>query len=236
MALIPVTPAKDRRVLHHGDKGDDVKAFGRMLARTLKALGFAPVNAQNGIYGDGMLNDTLRLQHAKGIQPSGRVGALTWSAVDPQMHAYERYLLRKRPPPPTPIGVRIAHEMRVLLAFGMPIYTQRRAAAQTTPVWRHQGSDCSASGLLSRANALGVPYDGWGNTDTIWTTGTPVEEASVQLGDYIIYGSFSPFKTKHTQVVSNLSPKLCIGFGSAPGGEYTWDYRGDRMGFRRMAH
>lgn len=236
MALIKVVPPAQRRILHKGDKGDDVLAFGRMVARALRTLGMTPVNAQNGLYGDGLLRDVIRFQHAKHINPNGRVGVLTWQAVDPQMKAYEKWLLRKRPPPIAPVGQRIAHQMAVLLVFGLRIYTQARPCSTTQTVWRVRGSDCSGSGLLSRAIALGVAYDGYGNTDTIWQQGTPVEESAVELGDYIIYGSFSPFKTKHTAIIDDVAAKTAIGFGAVPGYRGPWDYRGDRMGFRRMAH
>lgn len=233
--LIPITPVADRRILHVGDKGDDVKAYGRLVARALKVLGLVPVNAQNGIYGEGLLLDTIRLQRASKIKPTGRVGTLTWQAVDPQMRAYERYLLRKKPPPPAPIGQRIAHEMTVMLVFGLTRYTQFRPAATTLALWRRLGGDCSGSALLARALALGALFSGTGNTQYIWDHFPVVLEHDVQIGDALLYGNSRTGKTEHVAVVDNVKNQTAIGFGSAPGRRAGWrSYRQDVMGFRRM--
>lgn len=232
--LIPVTPAKDRRHLHHGDKGPDVKAYGRLVARTLRARGITPVNAQNGLYGDGLLKDTLRLQAALGLKRDGVVGLATWQAVDPQMKAFERLLLKLPKPPPAKNGQKIAAQMRRMLLLRLPFYSQRRAAARTLAAWDSIGSDCSASALLARAIVLGRTYDGYGNTGSIWDTYAAVAESEVELGDMILYGRNG--RTDHVNVVSNVERRLCIGFGFAPGGEYAWtNHHSPIMGFRRTA-
>jgi hypothetical protein len=233
--LIPIVPAKDRRKLHHGDKGSDVKAFGRLCARALRANTFVtPVNAQNGIFGDGLLKDTLALQAAYGLVRSGVVTTATWQAVDPQMKAYERLLLKLPQKPPAPNGQKIAAQMRAMLALRLPIYTQRRAAARTLAEWQRIGSDCSASMLLARALVLGRAYDGYGNTQWIWNTFPAIDAKDVQIGDCILYGYNG--QTDHVNVVSDVKRKLCIGFGFAPGGEYTWTtHHSPILGFRRTA-
>lgn len=235
MALITVVPPAERRILHSGDTGPDVKAYQRMLSRELRVLGYYPVNRQSGLYGAGTLSDTLRLQHAKRIVPNGRVGVHTWVAVDPQMHAYERWLLRKKPKPVAAPNSRIAHQMRVMLALGLSLYTQRRPAAVTIAFWRAWGGDCSGSGLLARSLAIPLEWDGNGNTQWIWEHGIPVDESDVVEGVFILYGDARTNWTKHTAVVSNLKSRLAIGFGSAPGREAPWRYRSDLMGFRRLA-
>lgn len=234
MPLLQVTPAKDRRKLHHGDKGNDVEAFGRLVARTLKVNTFStPVNAQNGFFGDGLLQDTLRLQAAYKLPRTGVVTTATWQAVDPQMHAYERFLLKLPVPPPASNGEQIAAQMRRMMLLRLPVYTQRRPAARTLAEWDRIGSDCSASALLARAIVLGRPYDGYGNTGSIWDTYAAVTGA-VKLGDMILYGENG--KTDHVNVVSNVERKLCIGFGFAPGGEYGWtNHHSPIMGLRRTA-
>lgn len=232
--IIPVVPAKDRRKLHHGDKGNDVKAFGRLVARTLRARGVTPVNAQNGIFGDGLLQDTLRLQALEKLDRSGVVTTATWQAVDPQMKAYERLLLKLPQKPPAPNGQKIVAQLRAMLALRMPIYTQRRRAATTLAEWQRIGSDCSASVLLARALALGLQYDGWNNTQWIWDNFPAVAEKDVQLGDCILYGTNG--RTDHVNVVSDVAARRCIGFGFAPGGEYAWTtHHSPIMGFRRTA-
>jgi hypothetical protein len=200
-ALIPVVPAKDRRHLHYGMKGNDVKAYGRLLHRTLLHLGLKTINAQSGVYG-------------------------------PQMHAYERLLLQLPAPPPAKNGVRIAAQMRAMLVLRMLVYSQARPAA-TNLAGFHQHDDCSGSALLARALAVGTPFDGYGNTGTIWDNFAHVDPASVEAGDFILYGPGN--KTTHTAVVSDVKNRLAIGFGSAPGRESDWRYRHDLMGYRRGA-
>lgn len=232
--VIPVVPAKDRRHLHLGDRGNDVKAFGRLAARTLrKNTYYTPVNAQNGVFGDGLLKDTIRLQSSYGIKPTGVVDLATWQAVDPQMHAYERLLLKLPTPKPASNGQKIAHEMAVMLALGLARYTQTRPAAKTLPIWTHQGSDCSGSYLLARAIVLGIAYDGYGNTGTIWDNYMHVSESDVQVGDAVLYGDGSV--TKHVACVDDVKNETAIGFGAVPGRRSGWRYRSDLMGFRRGA-
>lgn len=233
MGLVKVVAPHDRRVLHYGDKGKDVLAYQRMLTRELYKLGYYPTNRQGGLYGKGTLRDTLRLQHVKKIEASGRVGALTWTAVDPQMRLADRLLLALPKPKPAPMGVRLVHELRVMLAFGMPIYTQMRLAAKTLTVWRRIGSDCSASALLAKADAEGRAYSGSGNTQWIWDNFPVVTEAEVVIGTAILYGDGRT--TDHINIVSDVSKRLCIGFGFAPGGEYAWtNHHSPIMGFRRI--
>lgn len=237
MALIPVVPAKDRRVLHKGDHGNDVKAFGRLVARSLKKNTFyAPVNAQNGVFGDGLLKDTLRLQLAYGLKRTGTADLATWTAVDPQMHSYERLLLRLPQKPPASNGQKLAHQMDVMLALGMNRYTQTRPAAVAYVYPWKSGDDCSGSFLLARAIVLGQKYDGYGNTGTIWSTYTPIAPENVAVGDAALYGRGGT--TTHVQCVTDVSNKtnpVSVGFGSAPGNRYYVHTRGDFMGYRRTA-
>lgn len=231
--LIPVVAAKDRRHLHNSDTGADVLAYGRLVARTLTHMGLITTNARNGVFGEFLLRDTLLLQHALGLAPTGIVDLALWEAVDPQMHAYERWLLRLPTPKPATNRSKIAAQMRVMLIIGLVFYSQRRPAARSLLAWRRIGGDCSGSALLARCIVLGIAYDGYGNTGTIWSQGIPITEAEAEEGDYIIYGSNGV--THHVAVISNLARRLAIGFGAAPGRESDWRYRGDLMGFRRMA-
>lgn len=232
MAVIKVTPVAQRRVLHYADKGNDVLAYQRALVKTLKALHYVPVTRSTGEFGQGTLKDTLRLQAASGIQQSGRVGSLTWTAIDPKLDAFGKSLLVLKPPPVAPIGNRISHQMQVQLALGLRIYSQRRPAAKTLEVWKSEGGDCSGSELLAVADAQGVPFSGLGNTGTIWDTWEPVSERDVQVGDAILYGSGG--KTDHTANVDSVKLKTGIGFGAVPGRRLPWRYRPDLMGFRRL--
>lgn len=230
MPLVPVVPAKNRRHLHRGLKGNDVKAYGRLLKRTLRRLGLPSINAQNGVFGDGLLVDTLLLQRHLKLRADGWVGVATWQAVDPQMHAWERVLLALPKPPSATFAQKMAAQMRAMLVLGLDWYTQRRPGARTLAAWKH-GADCSDSALLARALALGVAYDGYGNTAYIWENFAHVDPSDVRLGDFILYGYGS---TDHVNVVSDVGKRLCIGFGFAPGGEYGWDnHHSPIMGFRR---
>lgn len=233
MALIPVTPDAERRKLHHGETGNDVRAFGRMVARALKHAGLVPVNAQNGVYGHGLLLDTLRFQKLEGLAQDGVVGTATWHAIDPQMHTLERVLLKLAPKPkPIPNGVKVVHELRVMLALGLSHYTQGRPGALTLAIWKVRGGDCSGTRLLAQAIALGRLWDGYGYTGTMWVQGIAVTEADVELGDCIFYGTDGV--TDHVATVSDALARLAIGFGAVPGRELGWFYRGDFMGFRRL--
>lgn len=234
MPLIPITPDTERRVLHYGCKGNDVEAYQRLSARTLSALGLVSVNRQNGIYGQGTIKDTLILQHHAGLKADGKVGPKTWSLVDPQMRAYERWLLRKKPPPPVPLGDKIAHELEVMFALRLDYYTQARPAARDAPYPWKCGDDCSGSYLLAVARAKGVPYDGWGNTGTIWSSYAYVADGDVQNGDAALYGRGGT--TTHVQGVTDASvhPPMTIGFGNAPGTKAPVTYRASEfMGYRR---
>lgn len=220
-----------RRILHYADHGNDVLAYQRALVKTLKALGLVPVTRSTGEFGQGTLKDTLRLQHAKGIQASGRVGSLTWTAIDPKLDLRGRALLKLKPPPVASVGNRISHQMQVMLLLGLRYYTQRRAGSKTLAQWTKEGGDCSESELLAAADATGETYDGYGNTGTIWDSWDPVDEAVVQVGDAVLYGSGG--RTDHTANVSDVKTKYAIGFGAVPGRNLPWRYRPDLMGFRR---
>jgi hypothetical protein len=189
------------------------------------------VNRATGVFGKGTLADTLLLQKAVGIKRNGYVGLNTWQAVDPQMRAYERLLLKLKKPPQPPIGERIAHEMTVMLGLGMDYYSQVRPAATNLVAWKRR-DDCSGSALLAWCLAKARKFSGLGNTQWIWDNGKHVSEADVQLGDQILYGSGGV--TKHVATVDNVKLKTGIGFGSAPGRRLPWRYRGDLMGFRRL--
>jgi hypothetical protein len=234
MALIPVPTDAERRELHYGMRGSDVQAFGRMVRRYLKGHGYVPANAQNGVYGDGLHLDALRFQKLENLDQDGVIGQATWHAIDPQMKAYERWLLARAPKPkPVQVGVKIVAKMRLMLAWGLRRYTQTRPAAITDAEWKSDGSDCSGSALKARADAMGIAWNGMGYTGSMWTEGIAVSEKNVQLGDMIFYGSRGV--TDHVAVVSDVAGRRAIGFGAVPGRELDWFYRGDFMGFRRLA-
>lgn len=232
MALWQITPPKDRRRLHHGDKGNDVQALGRLVKRSLKKEGIVSINAQNGVFGDGLLVDVLRFQKLRKIKATGIVNTATWTALDPQVHAFETWLLRKVPPIVAKHGTKLVAVLRRMLILGMPYYSQRRPGARTIAEWDRIGGDCSESDLMADALADGDSYDGYGNTSTIWTTWDHVADGDQEEGDAILYGRNG--QTDHVNVVSNVAKRLCIGFGFAPGGEYGWaNHHSPIMGFRR---
>ena len=234
MSEIPVTPDAKRRALHYADKGKDVRAFGRMVARALAAHGVATVNKRNGVFGHGLLVDTMAFQSGNQLVADGVVGPATWHAIDPYMHAYERLLLKFAPKPkPVPNGVKVNHQMHVMLALGLSFYGQWRPAATTIAEWIKRGGDCSGSYLLAKSIALAEAWDGYGFTGTMWHQGIAVSEADVEIGDCIFYGSNGI--TDHVACVSDVGGKLAIGFGAVPGHELDWFYRPDFLGFRRLA-
>jgi peptidoglycan hydrolase-like protein with peptidoglycan-binding domain len=234
MPTIPVTPDAQRRVLHVGMKGSDVRAAGRLVARALKRNSIVSTNAQNGVYGDGLLKDVLRFQSLVGLTPDGQVGPLTWNQLDPYMHAYERLLLKLPTPKPATNGVKLAHQFRVALALRLDRYSQARPGPTGFAYPWKRSADCSDSFLLFRSIVLGQPYSGYGNTGTIWSTYTPIAPGNVQVGDAALYGHNGT--TTHVQCVTDVTYRAnpdSIGFGSAPGNRYSVHTRPDFMGYRR---
>jgi hypothetical protein len=229
-----ITPDAQRRVLHKGMKGADVRAAGRLVARALKRKGVVPVNAQNGIYGDGLLKDVLRWQQLNALIADCQVGPDTWHSLDPYVHAYERLLLKLPTPPPATNGVKLAHQFDVALALGLDRYSQMRPGPTGFAYPWKRAADCSDSYLLFRSIVLGVPYSGYGNTGTIWSTYTPIAPGDVLPGDAALYGHNGT--TTHVQCVTDVTYKanpVSVGFGSAPGNRYFVHARSDFMGYRR---
>lgn len=232
MAILKPTPPAKRRILHVGDRGPDVLAAGRALKKALKKHGVVPVNASNGLYGDGLLKDVLRWQKIAGVQASGRVGSLTWQSLDPFLDAYGKLLLTPAPKPVAGPGARVAHEMLVFLALAPRRYTQARPAATTVDRWEAVGGDCSGTAYLARyVSGVLAHWDGIGNTGTLWASGTVVAEVGIKPGDHVLYGSGGV--TKHVAVYVGPGDDW-VGHGS-PGGprKLPLRYRLDIMGFRR---
>lgn len=227
------TPA-DRRVLHYGDKGRDVLAYQRALRKALKHLGLVATNRSNSGYGIGTLTDTLRLQMRKGIEPSGRVGVLTWTAIDPYLDLYGKSLLAVKVKPKTPPGQLVAHEARVLATFAPRRYTQQRPYAGTLPVWKAVGGDCSGTSILTY-KLSGQPdpnhtnYDGSGWTGSLMQQGVRVPEIASKAGDLTLYG-----RGAADHVVVELGNGQVVSHGSAGGPRILpRHYRSDYLQTRR---
>jgi hypothetical protein len=230
--MLKVPAPADRRVLHYGDKGRDVLAYQRALTKTMYALGEFPVNRQSGLYGKGTLSDTLRLQKRLGIPVDGKVGPLTWTAIDPKLDLYGKALLTPRPKPPTPPGVRVAHQARVMAALAPRHYTQRRPYAGSRPLWMAEGGDCSGTSILIYKLAgcpdpNGTSYDGSGWTGSLIKRGVHVPLSLP--GDLCFYG---PGLSEH--VVVAVSATECVSHGSEGGPRVLpISYRGDFNQARR---
>lgn len=234
MAIFKPQPPAARRVLHSGDTGKDVLAAQRALKKGLKVLGLTATNRATGLYGKGTLADVLRFQNRKGITPSGRVGTLTWVALDPYLDAYGKLLLAPKPKPPTAPGIRVAHEAQVLAAMAPRHYTQTRPYAGTVALWRTQGGDCSGTSILIYKEAgcpdpNGTGYDGSGYTGSLDKQGVHVEPAQTAPGDLCFYG---PGSSEHVTVA--IGGGMCVSHGSE-GGPRTLPvhYRSDFLQVRR---
>lgn len=227
-----ITPPSTRRILHFGDQGVDVLAYQRAVRKTLHQLGLASTNRRSGLYGDGTLSDTLRLQRRLRLDVDGKVGVFTWTAIDPQLDAYGKFLLRLKVPQPTPAGQRVAHEARVLATFAPRHYTQARPYAGTLDAWRANGGDCSGTAILiyklaGLPDPNGTGYDGSGYTGSLDKRGVRV--ATADYGDLTFYG-----QTVSTHVTIAIGNGQCVSHGSE-GGPYTLpiNYRGDYLQTRR---
>lgn len=192
-----VTPPARRRVLYVGDKGSDVLAYQRAVAKTLKDLGLASTNQRTGLYGQGTLADTLRLQRRLGLEVDGKVGPLTWTAVDPKLDLYGKALLTPKPKPTAAAGQRVAHEARVMATYSPRHYTQTRPYAKTLETWKARGGDCSGTSILCYSLAgcpdpNGTSFSGYGNTWSLIVRGVAVKEAQSAPGDLTFYGSGGP--------------------------------------------
>lgn len=233
MALKPPIPAK-RRVLHFGDTGRDVIAYQRAVKKELASLGLASTNRRSGLYGKGTLADTLRLQRRLGLKADGKVGALTWTAIDPKLDTYGIALLIPKPKPPASDGQRAAHEMRVLVAFAPRHYTQARPYATTNAKWIERGGDCSGTTSLARKNAgasdaNGTDFNGYGNTWSHIVRGVRIAEQDILPGDITYYGVGGP-----THEVMELGGGETGGHGSEGGPRILpRHYRSDYLETRR---
>lgn len=234
MAILKPQPPAKRRTLHKGDQGKDVLAAQRALRKALYKLGYYPVNHCSSLYGNGTLLDTLRFQRREGIVADGHIGTHTWIALDPYLDAYGKLLLTPKPKPPTPPGIKVAHEAVVLATLAPRHYTQTRPYAGSVEVWRVQGGDCSGTSILiykeaGQPDPNGTNYNGSGYTGSLDKQGVRVDEAQTAPGDLIFYG---PGSSEHVTVA--IGGGQCVSHGSE-GGPRTLPvhYRGDFLQVRR---
>lgn len=232
---MPKVPAPaDRRVLTYGAKGRDVTAYQRAVRKALKHFGLVSVNRRNGAYGVGTLTDTLRLQMRKGIEATGRVGTLTWTAVDPYLDLYGKSLLIPKAKPKTPPGQLVAHQARVMATFAPKRYTQQRPYAGTLPVWKAQGGDCSGTSILiyklaKQPDPNHTNYDGTGWTGSLMQQGVSVPEIVAKPGDLTLYG-----RGAADHVVVEIGGGQVVSHGSAGGPRVLpRHYRSDYLETRR---
>jgi peptidoglycan hydrolase-like protein with peptidoglycan-binding domain len=59
-------------------KGTDLTQYVKQLKERLNALGFGPLNQENGNFGDTTLNAVIAFQRSRLLNPDGEVGPLTW--------------------------------------------------------------------------------------------------------------------------------------------------------------
>jgi cell wall-associated NlpC family hydrolase len=198
------------------------------------ALGEFPVNRQSGLYGKGTLSDTIRLQKRLHLTADGKVGPLTWTAIDPKLDLYGKALLTPKPKPVAPPGARVAHQARVMATYAPKHYTQVRPYAETLPVWRVRGGDCSGTSILIYKLAgckdpNHTNYDGSGWTGSLIQQGVGVPEIVAKPGDLTFYG-----RGASDHVVVEIGGGLVVSHGSE-GGPRTLPrhYRSDYMETRR---
>lgn len=233
---------KVHRSVHYGDKGPDVRAWGRALRKYLAAHGKTAVNRQSGLFGKGMLADTDRARALAGLGHGHQIDAQLQHALTPYVDAYGRFLLRlpivKPPSPEERAAGALAGFFRWAVAN-----RQRWRYAEVRPIPHpHQVAggglivtDCSGSGILAHEEARTpdpnqTRYNGSGSTYSLEPIGQRIDASQARTGDGQFYqGHVAWFMGAHGDY-----PGQVFDFGHWPPMFAPYTYRSDRTSTRRF--
>lgn len=230
------------RTVHYGDKGPDVRAWGRALRKYLAAHHKTAVNRQSGLFGKGMLSDTDRARAVAGIGAGHVIGPRLQHVLMPYVDAYGRSLLKlpiRKPPSPEQRNAAafagfcrwsVANKGRFRYAMIRPIPHPADVAAGRT-----LRTDCSGSGILGHEMAHTpdpnrTNYNGSGSTYSLEPAGQWIEPSQARTGDGQFYnGHVSWFLGEHGDY-----PGQVFSFGHWPPLLTGYAYRPDRTSSRRF--
>lgn len=232
---------KVHRTVHYGDKGPDVRAWGRALRKYLAAHGKHAANRQSGLFWKGMLTDTDRSRQLAGLGSGHQIDAQLQHALTPYVDAYGRFLLRLPVvKPPTPeeraegalagwFRWAVANRQRFRYDEVRPIPHPAQVAAGGTI-----RTDCSGSGILAHEEAHtpdpnDTGYNGEGSTYSLEPRGVLISAAQARCGDGSFYrGHVGWFLGKYADYAGQI-----FTFGHWPPMLAPYTYRPDRTSQRR---
>lgn len=230
------------RSVHYGDRGPDVRAWGRALRKYLTARGKPAANRQSGLFAGGMLKDVDRASQLAGLGSNHVIGPRLQHALEPYLDAYGRFLLRLPiPKPPSPeerngaafagfCRWAVANRGRFRYAMIRPIPHPADIAAGKTLL-----TDCSGSGILGHEVAQtpdpnGTGYNGEGSTYSLEPRGQWIDPSQARVGDGQFYqGHVGWFLGKYADYPGQL-----FTFGHWPPMLAPYNYRNDRTSARRF--
>lgn len=231
----------EHRTVHYGDRGPDVRAWGRAMRKMLKAKGKPAAGAANGYFGKGMLVDVDRARALLHLEPGHVIGPRMQAALTPYLDRYGRALLKLpivKPPSEEQRNAAklagflrwsVANKYRYRYAMIRPIPHPRDVALGKTLL-----TDCSGSGILAHEMAgtpdpNGTNYNGSGSTYSLEPRGIRIEPSQARTGDAQFYrGHVSWFLGEHADY-----PGQVFTFGHWPPMLAPYSYRSDRTSSRR---
>lgn len=228
------------RTVHYGDKGPDVRAWGRALRAYLKTHGKPAANAANGFFGKGMLLDVDRARVLAALGSGHVIGPRLQSVLLPHVDRWGRALLRmpivKPPTPEQRNAAAMAGFFRWFVANpGRSRYAMVRPIPHPRDVdaGRILLTDCSGSGILGHEVAgtpdpNGTGYNGSGSTYSLEPSAPRIEPSQAKTGDAQFYqGHVGWFLGEHADY-----PGQVFTFGHWPPMLTSYSYRSDRTSTR----
>lgn len=230
------------RTVHYGDKGPDVRAWGRAMRSYLSVHHKPAANRATGRFGKGMLLDVDRVRALAKLEPGHVIGPRVQAVLLPHVDKWGRALLRmpiiKPPTPEQRNAAAMAGFFRWFVANrGRSRYAMIRPIPHPHDVESGKLilTDCSGSGILGHEvahtpdpNETG--YNGSGSTYSMEPRGERIEPSQARTGDGQFYsGHVSWFLGEHADY-----PGQVFTFGHWPAMLTTYSYRPDRTSTRRF--
>lgn len=230
------------RSVHYGDKGPDVRAWGRALRAYLKAHGKPAANSASGVFGKGMLLDVQRALELAHLEPGHVLGPRLQHVLMSFVDRYGKALLKlpivKPPTPEQRNAAAMAGFFRWSVAnAGRYRYAMIRPVPHPFDV--DQGkilyTDCSGSGILAHEVAHTpdpnrTNYNGSGSTYSLEPAGERIDASQARTGDAQFYrGHVGWFLGEHADYPGQL-----FTFGHWPPMLAGYTYRSDRTSARRF--
>jgi hypothetical protein len=230
------------RSVHWGDKGPDVRAWGRAMRAYLKDHHKPAANRATGRFGKGMQLDVQRVRELAKLEPGHVIGPRMQATLMPYVDRWGKTLLKMpivKPPTEEQRNAAkfagfcrwfVANPGRSRYAMIRPIPHPRDVAAGE--ILR---TDCSGSGILGHEVAgtpdpNGTSYNGSGSTYSLEPRGIPIYPGQARTADAQFYqGHVAWFLGEHADY-----PGQVFTFGHWPPMLTGYAYRSDRTSTRRF--